>query len=324
MKQWSEHLVRPEELGIHGNHLDEIATRLVDEQRTTWPRLASGLSNLDNARFKTIKNPENPDDFLILVQNSGRFSNAAADLHPDRRCPLCLENLPREERGLATGSQFVLLPNPDPILRHHLIGAHRDHIEQRLDTCLPTMIELTSRGLGDLVIFYNGPSCGASSPYHAHFQIGFAGNLPLPSVLNAIHRRMKQPVGRFLFHELFGRRLVVLTETTPQRLGSTITWLLDLNPDIDEIPHNLLVWHSDETFMAAFFPRGRHRPDVFYKQDPHRIIISPGSVEMAGLIVVPRLSDWDRVDATLMKTIFEEVSVDDDAWVELQRRIPHE
>ena len=324
MKQWSDHLLCPEELGIHGGRLEEIAVRLVEDQLATWPRLAAGLSNLDNAKYKTVKNPDNPDDFLLLVQNSGRISNASADLHPDRQCPLCLENLPLEERGIAMGSQFVLLPNPDPILRHHLIGTHRDHIEQRLDTCLPTMIQILSRGIGDLVIFYNGPSCGASSPYHAHFQIGFAGNLPLPTVLDAIQHRMKRPVRNIEHHELFGRRFLVLTEPTPQRLAAAVTWLLELGPDSDESPHNLLMWQMEDVFRAVLFPRGRHRPDVYYKRDPDRIIISPGSVEMAGLIVVPRIMDWERVDADIMMTIFREVSVDDAVWSTFLRRLSEE
>jgi hypothetical protein len=40
--------------------------------------------------------------------------------------------MPREEKGIAFGSTFVIVGNPFPVLPAHLVVISREHIPQRI------------------------------------------------------------------------------------------------------------------------------------------------------------------------------------------------
>jgi hypothetical protein len=80
---------------------------------------------------------------------------------------------------------------------------------------------------------------------------------------------------------------------------------------------NLVMWKQDSDLAVVLFPRSAHRPSCFYLPEPKRILVSPGSMEMAGLVVVPRLRDWEHLTANDMRSIYSEVCLGDPAWVRL-------
>lgn len=44
------------------------------------------------------------------------------------------------------------------------------------------------------------------------------------------------------------------------------------------------------------------------------MLVSPGVIDMAGVVITPRRQDFDRMDADLLETILGEVSLDADVF----------
>jgi hypothetical protein len=69
------------------------------------------------------------------------------------------------------------------------------------------------------------------------------------------------------------------------------------------------------------FPRSRHRPAAFFAEGEERLTISPGAIDMAGVIVVPERAHFDRLTGELVEGIFAEVSYNEEAINDLLERI---
>src|ERR1043166_5983291 len=97
------------------------------------PGAGTGLQARGAARYRSwkIKGWE-----VILQYNPQRLVSTAAPVDATsiraRRCFLCAEHLPLEERGLAWGEDFVMLCNPFPVLPNHLVVAARSHRPQAI------------------------------------------------------------------------------------------------------------------------------------------------------------------------------------------------
>jgi ATP adenylyltransferase/5',5'''-P-1,P-4-tetraphosphate phosphorylase II len=91
---------------------------------------------------------------------------------------LCRENRPPEQEHVPFGPGYEILCNPYPIFSSHFTIVSRDHTPQVIRPELGNLLDL-SRELPDLVVFYNGPNCGASAPDHMHFQAGNRGFMPI-------------------------------------------------------------------------------------------------------------------------------------------------
>ncbi|MBM2841433.1 MAG: hypothetical protein HW412_1961, partial [Bacteroidetes bacterium] len=67
------------------------------------------------------------------------------------------------------------------------------------------------------------------------------------------------------------------------------------------------------TWRVLVIPRRKHRPDVFFRTGEDQVMISPAVVDIGGTIVAPVERDFDRVDAKMIQSIFDEVLVDRNA-----------
>lgn len=77
---------------------------------------------------------------------------------------------------------------------------------------------------------------------------------------------------------------------------------------------SLLAWFTPQCWIVLLFPRSRHRP-ACYTPTPNaeatrdaRYTISPGALDMAGLVVAPVKRDYERLDSATLAEIFREVS----------------
>jgi hypothetical protein len=121
--------------------------------------------------------------------------------------------------------------------------------------------------------------------------------------------------------ECEGRRLLLLLSHDASLLASTLLGIVSSNESNQEIELNLVMWKQASDLVVALFPRGGHRPRCFYRTGQDHMLISPGSMEMAGLVVVPRLEDWNRVTADDMREIYREVCLADTAWQRFLARL---
>jgi hypothetical protein len=80
---------------------------------------------------------------------------------------------------------------------------------------------------------------------------------------------------------------------------------------------NLLGSYEENRWVILIFPRARHRPAVYDLEGEAQILITPASVEMGGLFITPMEKDFRALDAGLVQTIFQDVSVDEKGLVRI-------
>ena len=152
---------------------------LLENQRKNWPLLRTGEEWLGQTLSKILYQNRS---HIIVQANPGRRKSTQAKVDPasisERPCFLCVENLPKEERGIAFGP-FVLLPNPYPILPRHLTIPIREHQPQKIYGQIENMLKLTHALGSEMLVYYNGARGGASAPDHFHFQACSAHGVPL-------------------------------------------------------------------------------------------------------------------------------------------------
>jgi ATP adenylyltransferase/5',5'''-P-1,P-4-tetraphosphate phosphorylase II len=296
--------------------LPERIDALFEEQRRRWPSLREGEQSLSSLRTRELRDGESR---VVVQANPGRRSSTQARVDPasvaERPCFLCPQHMPAEERGVDFG-ELVLLPNPHPILPRHLTVPGRTHSPQRLLGHLGAMLSLAEALGPELLVFYNGPRCGASAPDHFHFQVCQAAPVPILAELPLAARDS----ARAAFSS-FGRRVIAASDSqatdAAEHLRRVLLELADLAPAPDEPMLNLLLTHRDGRFVSVLFPRRAHRPRRFFDAGDRRLSISPAALEMAGVLVVAEPAHFERVDAAVAREIYQEVSLDAELFSKL-------
>ena len=54
-----------------------------------------------------------------------------------------------------------------------------------------------------------------------------------------------------------------------------------------------------------------HRPSHFFAEGNEQLLISPGAVDMGGVIITPRKEDFDKITKEDIVSIYKQVSLDD-------------
>ncbi len=233
-----------------------------------------------------------------------------------RPCFLCLDHLPEGQRGLLYRSEYLMLCNPMPVFSSHLTISHLEHrpqaVSEYMDILLQLMIDL---GPG-WTIFYNGPKCGASAPDHLHFQTAPSGHLPIEKEIEeAGSLTPVTRVGGILFISLknAGRGVVMLEGDGPDEVEVAFRRFLSALKKvllIDEEPMmNIVGNYLEKKWRLLIFPRRKHRPDIFFKEGDARVVVSPGVIDMGGVLITPSKRDFDRLDAPAVESIYQEVSL---------------
>lgn len=180
------------------------------------------------------------------------------------------------------GARYELLVNPFPIFSLHFVIASVVHTPQQFDSTIHADMLATAREMPGMVVFFNGAGCGASAPDHLHFQAVGIDRLPLLQAVAA------------------GRGLPFEVHHTAD--GSTPRF-------DDQRMVNVFVWVDPATGAThtALVPRSAHRPRC-YTPEPGGILVSPASIDLGGVMVVPRADDFDRIDTDTLSTIISEVT----------------
>jgi len=69
-------------------------------------------------------------------------------------------------------------------------------------------------------------------------------------------------------------------------------------------------FYKEAKWRLLIFPRRKHRPDAFFKEGDAKVVVSPGVIDMGGLLITPVEKDFERLDATTVKDIYGEVSLE--------------
>jgi len=81
---------------------------------------------------------------------------------------------------------------------------------------------------------------------------------------------------------------------------------------------NLAVFHDRGEWVAYLFPRGKHRPEVFYTGE---LTVSPASIDLCGILVVPFAPDFEKITGDSVEAIFREITLPDAQFQEVARRL---
>jgi hypothetical protein len=49
---------------------------------------------------------------------------------------------------------------------------------------------------------------------------------------------------------------------------------------------------------------------VFFKEGNDRVVVSPGAIDMGGLVITPVEKDFEQLDTAAVESIYREVSLD--------------
>lgn len=303
--------------GLSTSTLPDECRALLNEQRSVWPQASDGYASLDTVRVRKVE----CRGFNAYLQfNPKRIVSTGAKVDPksirERKCFLCLENLPEPQKGILYHGDHLILCNPVPIFRQHFTISSIRHIPQTLDGHAGTMLALARDLSPSFSVFYNGPRCGASAPDHMHFQSCPAGAIPVEQEA-ADHRRRQQRVSVhgvpvFVMEE-FGREVFVLESADRASMEKAMAALIGAMQSAlggtEEPMMNVIASWKDGLWRVLVFPRRKHRPDAYFRKGEERILISPAAVDIGGFIVTPLQTDFERVDAAMIESIFREVSV---------------
>jgi uncharacterized protein DUF4922 len=324
---WDERIISQRELRAYqdeetGQSLESRVAALIDQQRETWPLLREGCEAFAQIETKRVSVQESE---VVIQHNPRRIRSTAASVDrasvEGRRCFLCPDNLPPEEKGIAY-DDLVILCNPFPILDRHLSIVHREHTPQQIEGNVERLLSLAQDLGSSYFVLYNGPECGASAPDHLHFQACSRELLPIEAGLYEDEPVMVEDCdyceesARHNF-ELFtlggcGRSVVVFRGGNRDEVA---TWVyavikeLALQTDKAEPLINIVCTYDTRIWTVYLFPRAKHRPASFYAEGEQRLIVSPGAIDMAGVVVVPEREHFDRIDGARTAAIFSEVSM---------------
>jgi hypothetical protein len=323
-------LISETELKKYGKtySLSSQAIALVNQQKATWPLAATNYKALKTVRESSF----NMGYFTIKVQfNPERIRSSSANTNQEailsRPCFLCSQNLPPEQSGIPFRDQFIILTNPFPIFPCHLTIPSTDHIPQKIDGHIGTMLDL-SYALSDFIVFYNGPQCGASAPDHFHFQAGIRETLPVEEEFDILRNNHsekltengKSPV---FAGENYLRRFIGFQTSDKELLIHQLTHVIGCLPgtDDEEPMMNILAWYQFPEWKVILFPRSKQRPWQYFSDDLNQLIISPASVEMGGLVVLPREEDYYKLTAKDLISVYDQVTIQKDDFFELKNNI---
>lgn len=299
--------------------LTDLAAALLERQKKTWPGLASGYEALGEARLREIRG----DGWGVKIQfNPRRIVSSGARVDPEtirrRPCFLCPDHLPPEQQAILYRDGYLVLCNPMPIFPGHLTIAHRRHLPQSLPGNMQTLLRLAADFDPRMTLFYNGPRAGASAPDHLHFQAA-------PTGLMSVEKEIMDPRKRTGARRRNGvgicrtaglARGILVIEGAEEgdvaaMVGEVIGLLGRRAASGGEPLLNLLCTRTGEGWRLLLFPRRRHRPDAYFREGEERLLISPGAVDMGGMIITPREKEFRALTPDLVRGIFREVAFDD-------------
>ena len=298
--------------------LPELCLELLREQKVVWLELREAYKSLEDVRERDIR----CKGFSIHLQyNPGRIKNSLADVGEknanDRRCFLCLDNLPGSQRGILYRREYLILCNPMPVFSSHLIISHLDHRRQAIAEHTDTLLQLMADFGSGWTILYNGPKCGASAPDHLHFHAGPSGQMPIEKEIREEKRLtlLKRVDGVSLYRlRDLGREVIILEGDDLMAVKGFFKRFLNALKEVlfvDEEPKiNIAGFRKEGKWHLVIFPRRKHRPDIFFKEGDRRVVVSPGVIDMGGLLITPVERDFYRLDAAAVEGIYREVSLE--------------
>lgn len=315
---------------------------LLKRQLAGWPEAARRYRDLREVQTKEItiggmpvRVQYNPARAVSTLARTDAASIAA------RPCFLCRGNRPQQQEALpfegCDGRRYEILVNPFPIFPEHFTVPAVDHVPQRIAGRFPDMLRL-AEAFPDMTVFYNGPESGASAPDHFHFQMGCKGFLSVETHFGLLGPKtvMRPGAAAIALTSAYIPGLPVITAPDAESAEAAFLRVLrslPVSPETGEPQINILCWTErntcaesrnshgnisreriagDTVFRVLVIPRKAHRPSCYYAPEGEAVRISPASVDLGGVFIVPVEEDFRRTDAGVLQSIIRETV--DTSW----------
>ena len=273
-------------------------------------------------RFRDLKHVEvhQLSDQLKVQFNPARIVSTGAkiDKHTlgERPCFLCERNRPKEQMTKQIDDHFQLLVNPFPILPVHFTIPATKHQPQSIYRHYGEMHRLLSLH-SELMVFYNGPKCGASAPDHLHFQAGTSGVLPLQTNWQRLSRSLTDVISLnddekiSVLRDFLVSAFVIISksEDSDEELFHRLYRSMPMRGDESEPMMNIIAWRKGDEFISVVIPREKHRPDAYFAEGEAQMMVSPGALDMAGLIITPREEDFNKINLDKATALLRECGI---------------
>ena len=276
-------------------------------------------------RFRDLKHVETRQfsDQLKLQWNPARIVSTGAKIDKktlgERPCFLCDKKRPKEQMSKQIDEKFHLLVNPFPILPVHFTIPARKHQPQLIYKNYGEMHRFISLH-SDLMVFYNGPKCGASAPDHLHFQAGTNGILPLQTNWQRLSRNLTDIISLndeekiSVVRDFIVPAFVIISKSaeSDEALFRRLYKAMPQRGDETEPMMNIISWRKGEEFISVVIPREKHRPEAYFAEGDAQFVVSPGALDMSGLIITPREEDFRKLTEEKALSLLQECGVSEE------------
>ncbi len=222
-----------------------------------------------------------------LIYNQARMRSATAKVTAgkvDRPCFLCRDNRPKEQRDIiitpdGSPNTYRLSVNPYPILPYHFTIINDGHCRQTMTPERLRDMAQIAKAMEGYLVFFNGACSGASAPDHFHFQAVPRELVPLANA------------GEDTFPKN-GIQVCAADDVRIEYSGSDFT--------------NILCWRSPSGLCWKVIRRRCHRPWQYSAEGEEKVLISPASLEFAGVVPLAREEDYEKISADTLRDIFSQ------------------
>lgn len=308
---------------------EDTLNRFFEEQLQVWPDARQRFDDLKSVLLKPVTCSGMP---FYVQCNPARLVSTGAKIDKatlaQRPCFLCEKNRPAIQTQIPIDNDFELLVNPFPILPLHFTIPAKVHQPQLIREHYGKMRRLLE-SFEHLTVFYNGPKCGASAPDHMHLQAGTGSHLPLRDNWEQLYSNrqtlLSTPDGSELAainsYACPAFAIVGRDDKADAALFEALYKALPQREDETEPMFNILKWRNGEVYITVVIPRDKHRPACYSAEGDAQMLISPGALDMSGLVITPRKEDFERLDTPLLEALYKEVGMPTSTFEDVKRRI---
>lgn len=297
---------------------DELSL-FFENQLAVWPQAKERFDALADVKIRQFESG------IKLQYNSARAVSSSACVDrasvEKRPCFLCERNRPVEQIKRDVLFDIELLVNPYPILSPHFTLPLDKHQPQEIKYLYRDMLAL-AKGWQGMAVFYNGAKCGASAPDHAHLQAVDVKEIPMlqqdamPCAFESMQPVMTKNGGLLYYVDSYLVPLFLIVADNmddSERLMACLMNALPLAEGESEPKMNLISFYREgEGYVTVIVPRKSHRPQCYYSDEGKRLI-SPGALDMAGLVITPRIEDFETLTEEDVLGILREVALDEES-----------
>jgi len=305
---------------LEAKQLSEATKLLFELQKNDWSLCRENYEQLKNVQIKDFRF----GSYKIKAQfNPGRIISTSAKVDPksikERKCFLCEENLPPEQKGIIYNESYSILVNPFPIFPNHLTLTNLKHQPQRILDTFPDLIKFSKDLSNHFTVIYNGPRCGASAPDHLHFQAGNKYFMPIDDEADLIANEFGNAIidnddikvlavddglRKFLLFESLDENLLIKIFHQFYNVFSKI-----MNETQEPLLNIISFYDNEFGWRVIIFLRAKHRSHHYFEEGENQILVSPASIDLGGVCIFPRKENFEKLNSDIIMEIFSEVFI---------------